>query len=271
MVAMATSTATKPAAAAPAASRLSEDQVCRAVEALLKHAQNEKRKGKPQLIEQDEFLYLVVALKRTPEAPRTKPYRIPIPHSIYPIDSSEVCLFVKDKAGEGHKEAKLKIRQTEGTGVAKVLGVSKLKSKFKPHEAKRRLILPVLPKLLGKTFFRKKRQPIPVHLQGANWKTPIRQACDATYLFISGGACSVIRVGKTSQSAREIADNVLAASQGVAGIVSKGWSNIQALHLKTAESVALPIYNSVPQLPTKIDGGTGKVVGSGVSVEALKV
>ena len=51
-------------------------------------------------------------------------------------------------------------------GIAKVLGVSKLRNNYKPHEAKRKLcdsydlfladerVIPVLPKLLGKTFFK---------------------------------------------------------------------------------------------------------------------
>ena len=29
--------------------------------------------------------------------------------------------------------------------------------------------------------------------------------------------------------------------------VSKGWTNIQSLNIKTSDSVALPIYNSLPE------------------------
>jgi ribosome biogenesis protein UTP30 len=59
-----------------------------------------------------------------------------------------------------------------------VLGLSKLRTKYESHEAKRALcaahdlflvderVLPMLPKLLGKTFFAKKKQPIPVRLAG---------------------------------------------------------------------------------------------------------
>lgn len=64
-------------------------------------------------------------------------------------------------AGEGHKAAKLKVREERVAGISKVVGVSKLRTKFESHEAKRQLcnsydffaaderILPSLPKLLG--------------------------------------------------------------------------------------------------------------------------
>ena len=63
--------------------------------------------------------------------------------------------------GEGHKAAKLRVKQQQVAGVAKVIGISKLKSKYEPFEAKRQLcnsydlfvaddrIVPSLPKLIG--------------------------------------------------------------------------------------------------------------------------
>lgn len=64
-------------------------------------------------------------------------------------------------AGEGHKAAKERVRQEKLAKVAKVIGLSKLKSKYESHEAKRNLcaqydlfiaddrIIPSLPKLIG--------------------------------------------------------------------------------------------------------------------------
>lgn len=40
--------------------------------------------------------------------------------------------------------------------------------------------------LAGKTFFKKKKQPVPVRLTGKDWAAQIRKACEATYLFWSG-------------------------------------------------------------------------------------
>ena len=64
-------------------------------------------------------------------------------------------------AGEGHKAAKKRLKEGQAAGVAKVIGTSKLRTKYESHEAKRNLcaaydlfladerILPSLPKLLG--------------------------------------------------------------------------------------------------------------------------
>ena len=64
-------------------------------------------------------------------------------------------------AGEGHKAAKKRVRQEKIAGVSKVIGISKLRTKFEPFEAKRTLcnsfdlfvaddrVIPSLPKLLG--------------------------------------------------------------------------------------------------------------------------
>lgn len=114
---------------------------------------------------------------------------------------------------------------------SQVVGLSKLRTKYESHEAKRQLsnsfdlfaaderVLPSLPKLLGamvcslpfclsaatfshlcsldvfnhtlpccagKSFFKKKKQPVPVRLTGKDWAAQIRKACEATYLFWSG-------------------------------------------------------------------------------------
>lgn len=41
-----------------------------------------------------------IVLKKIPQKPRNdKPQRLPIPHALYHMDESEICLFVKDKKG----------------------------------------------------------------------------------------------------------------------------------------------------------------------------
>jgi hypothetical protein len=96
-------------------------------------------------------------------------YRREIPNPIYSQEAAEVCLFVKDHDGTGHKEAKARVRSIENSGVQKVIGLTKLKANYFTFEQKRKLcdsyelfladdrILPSLPKLLGKSFFKKKK------------------------------------------------------------------------------------------------------------------
>ena len=43
---------------------------------------------------------------------------------------------------------------------------------------------------------------------------------------------------------------MVAVASYIAKIVPRGWNNIQSIHMKTAESVALPLYNSLPDIET---------------------
>ena len=66
------------------------------------------------------------------------------------------------QTGEGHREAKQKWLHQQKAGIKKVVGISKLKTKYEAPEAKRQLassfdlfladerIVPSLPKLIGK-------------------------------------------------------------------------------------------------------------------------
>eukprot|EP00271_Cylindrocystis_brebissonii_P000252 TRINITY_DN1030_c2_g1_i1.p1 TRINITY_DN1030_c2_g1~~TRINITY_DN1030_c2_g1_i1.p1 ORF type:complete len:330 (+),score=61.83 TRINITY_DN1030_c2_g1_i1:170-1159(+) len=250
--------------------QVEEEQVKKAVSALLKWSHSRKQKsGKLQLLDDEDLFYVVVALKKTPESGRTNGYRIPIPHSLYPLGAGkEVCLFVKDGskaqvvAGEatGQKAAKKLLEVEKETGVTKIIGVQKLRTHFKPFEAKRKLcgsydlfladdrILSLLPKLLGKSFFEKKKQPIPVALKGGakGWANKIRQACNSTFLYLREGPCTVVRAARLSHTEEEIMENVLAVIEGVAGHVPKKWKNIQSIFLKTQESASLPLYTATP-------------------------
>lgn len=242
-----------------------ETQLQKAVASLLKYIGQQQAESK-QLLEDDELIYLIVQLKKIPQhKQKDKPVRIDIPHPLHDLDAAEVCLFVKDHKGEGHKAAKERVQQLEKNGgVAKVLGLSKLKTKYESFEAKRQLcglydifladerIIPSLPKLIGKTFFKKKKQPIPINLQTKDLAQQIRRACESTYLFWSGGSCLNIKVAHSSLAAEEVVENINAAVEAVAQHVPKKWANVQSVFIKTADSVALPVYQCLPDQPMKI-------------------
>eukprot|EP00897_Mesotaenium_endlicherianum_P010999 jgi/Mesen1/9928/ME000070S09209 len=262
------------------AHRVKEEQVQKAIAALVKWTESQKQGSKAQLLDEDDMFYVVVSLKKTPEQGKTNGFQIPLPHSLYPLDSGrEVCLIVKDSKDKGHKDAKERIKKEGDTGITKVIGVQKLRTKYKPHEAKRQLcgsydlfvaddrIVQLLPKYLGKTFFKKKKHPVPVTLKGGKWADKIRRACDSTYLYVSGGPCSVVRAARIGQPPEEVLENVMAAIAGVASLVPKKWKNIQSLYLKTQESASLPLYTALPDLPLKISAGSaGEGVGTGAGV-----
>ncbi|KAL8233899.1 hypothetical protein R6Q59_019999 [Mikania micrantha] len=243
-----------------------------AVDALLKWKNKQTNSLKPQLLPQDEFIYLVHTLKKIPQkgainGARTNPYKIPLPHPIISPNVSEICLIIDDRPNSKltSEIAKKKIK-SDGIPVTKVIKLSKLRTDYKPHEAKRKLgdsydmffadkrVIPLLPKLLGKQFFRKKNLPLGVDLSHKNWKEQIERGCCCGLLFFGNGTCSVIRVAKTSMERDEIVENLRAAIDGVLEFIPRKWSGVRSLHLKFSDSVALPLYQSLPHIKLKIEG-----------------
>ncbi|GBF94901.1 hypothetical protein Rsub_08144 [Raphidocelis subcapitata] len=274
------------AAALAAAARLPglrRDQVERAVASLIKHAADRSAAGAgARLFDDDEFVYVTVALKRSPRPGgpvKVKPIRLPVPHPLLTAAGAEVCLFVKDKKGEGHKAAKARLAKFTGRGgVAKIIGLSKLRTKYESHEAKRQLcgqydlfladerILPSLPKLIGKSFFKRRKAPVPVDITAASFPDAVRRAVEeSAYMTPPAGSCVSVRAARAGLGAAAAAENVLAVIAGVAARVPKKWGNVQAVYVKTGESVALPVYQTLPDKPVRIDAAGG---GAGAAAEA---
>lgn len=171
----------------------------------------------------------------------------------------------RPKSNLTKEEAQKKIK-SEGIPVSKVVKLSKLKSDYRPFEAKRKLcdsynmfftdkrVVPLLPRLLGKHFFKKKKIPVPLDLKHKNWKEQIEKACSSALLFLKTGTCSVVKVAKVSMEEDEIVENVAAAVNGIVEIVPKKWANVRSLHLKLADSLALPLYQAIPDMKLKIEG-----------------
>jgi len=87
-------------------------------------------------------------------------------------------------------------------------------------------------------------------------------------LFLKTGTCSVVKVARVSMEEEEIVENVVAAINGIAEIVPRKWVGVRSLHLKLLESLALPLYQAVPDVRLRIEGvkeeeerGEGEKVG----------
>ena len=63
---------------------------------------------------------------------------------------------------------------------------------------------------------------------------------------------SAIRVAHTGQTEDQAVSNIVNAVAGLSKLVPRGWNNIKSLHIKTCDSISLPIYNSLPENPTSI-------------------
>ncbi|KFK35093.1 hypothetical protein AALP_AA5G234500 [Arabis alpina] len=262
--------------------RCSPKTVLEAIKSLLKWKSEKSKTEKPQLLEQDEHVYLFVTLKKIPQTTRTNAHRIRIPHPLINAeeDSPEICLIVDDRPNSGltKEDAKKKIK-SENIPITKVLKLSKLKTDYRPYEAKRKLcdsydvfftdrrIVHLLPRLIGKKFFARKKIPVAIDLKHKNWKEQMEKACGSAMFFMRTGTCSVIKVGKLSMTGNEIAENVMATLNGVVEILPGKWKYLRSLHLKLSESLALPIYQAVPDLKLKIDAFE---IGSSVVVKEDK-
>ncbi|EMS66041.1 Ribosomal L1 domain-containing protein 1 [Triticum urartu] len=102
----------------------------------------------------------------------------------------------------------------------------------------------------------------------------VRKVLSSTFLYLRTGTCSGIKVGRLDMEEEEIVDNVMAAVEAAVEKVPKKWENVRALHLKAVDSVALPIYQVVPELGMKIEAPVARLeagVGAGEVIDAAEV
>ncbi|CAN4107369.1 unnamed protein product [Withania somnifera] len=260
------------------ATKVSRTTVEKAVNALLKWKDSKSKTQKPQLLPQDDFIYLNLTLKKIPPKPRINAFRIPFPHPLHDA-SSELCLIIDDRPNSKlTSDAAKKFVKAQNIPISKVIKLSKLKTNYKPFEAKRKLcdsydlflvdrrIVHLLPKLLGKQFFKKKKLPLPLDLTHKNWKEQVERACGSGLFYLRTGTCCMMRVGKGSMESEQIVDNVVEAIKGVVQVVPKKWGGVRSLHLRLSDSLALPLYQALPEIKLKIQGFKEKETEDGDEV-----
>lgn len=211
--------------------------------------------GESELCSVSSLLYLEVKFGKIPEKFSLMPVRMPIPHPFRDAANGElsVCVITKDP----QRYFKDQINPMGLKSVTKIIGISKLRTKFKSFEAKRVLrssfdlfvadsrIVPMLPKVLGKTFFAKKKQPVTVQLEESNsegMKKEIKNAIEATFFFRASGSTTSIIVGSVGQRSEHIASNIESVIKQLGSKIPGGLSAIRLIHLKTKDSAAIPIY-----------------------------
>lgn len=143
-------------------------------------------------------------------------------------------------------------------GVTRVLGVSKLRKRYGTHEGKRELlrqfdhflvdrrVAPMLPRLLGKSFIDSKRIPRSVNMK-RDVVANIKRALRSTSFTPRRGTSTTVRVGHGDLTPQQIFENCHCVLPAVLNSMG-GWKNIQAVHLKTTKSPALPLYFALPDV-----------------------
>ncbi|PYH92210.1 ribosomal protein L1 [Aspergillus ellipticus CBS 707.79] len=166
--------------------------------------------------------------------------------------------------------------------IDKVIGYSKLKDRYKSFESRRQLlaehdvfladdrIIMRLVNTLGKVFYKSSKRPIPVRIaeiekvdgkkvkkdpktknkdDDSAFATPaivakeIEKALNCAPVHLAPATTAAIRVGSSKFTARQLDENVDAVVQGLTEkFITKGWRNIKALHIKGANTMAMPIW-----------------------------
>ena len=61
---------------------------------------------------------------------------------------------------------------------------------------------------------------------------------------------SAVPIGRINSPPNHLQDNIVSGMTTIANRIPRGWRNIQAVHVKTVDSIALPIFNSAPSEAT---------------------
>ena len=127
----------------------------------------------------------------------------------------------------------------------------------------------MLPKFLGKTFYKGTKKPVPVNLEPyrqtdasgrrvtqrpsdskskplappSQVAKQIENALGCALVHLSPAVTTSIRIGFSSFTPQQIAENVEAVMDGMTDkFIPKGWRNIRAVHVKGPNTMALPIW-----------------------------
>ncbi|XP_012308633.2 ribosomal L1 domain-containing protein 1 [Aotus nancymaae] len=253
----ATATSTSTSAAPTARKQLDKEQVRKALEALLTHCKSRKN-DYGLLLNENENLFLMVVLWKIPS--KELRVRLPLPHGIR-SDLEDICLFTKDEPNstpEKTEQFYRKLLDKHGIKtISQIIPFQTLKKEYKPFEAKLRLlstfdffltdarIRRLLPSLIGRHFYQRKKVPVSVNLLSKNLSREINDCIGGTVLNISkSGSCSAIRIGHIGMQIEHIIENIVAVTKGLSEKLPEKWESVKLLFVKTEKSAALPIFSS---------------------------
>ena len=230
---------------------LEEAIVQKGVRALLKFHGNQQARKKGNLPGRSAIISVQLGLRKVPEHSTACPKRIPIPHPLRDGAACSMCLFVKEDAKKTIKQA---LAQAPIPGLDKIVGLGKLRTHYARFSERRKLcaahdvflcddrILPLMPAALGKEFFERKKLPVPVKVTHQNFARAVVAARDSTYLQLGSGPCVSVRIGTTAMGQAKCVENIMAAIETIVGHIPQKWRNVQAVHIKTPDSLALPLF-----------------------------
>lgn len=251
-----------------AMSQLVPGEVLQAVEVLYKVVEDSKKK-ESNLIEENTPIQLQYNFKKIPQL-KNKRLHARVPHTLV-TDDTDVCLFVKDvhKGAEDQEDKrdftpsvrhfKRIVKEAGVKKVEEIIPVIQLKREYHDFEMQRKLcdsfdlflcderISKFMPKLLGKTFHKKRKMPINVKLNGGPdvAAKSLRKALESVHGLITGqGSSTSVTVSHTGLAAQQTTENILAVVQHMVGVLPGGWKNISGLYVTTTKTTSIPLFVS---------------------------
>lgn len=246
---------------AEVAQNIDKKQVISAVKALQKYHAKAKAEGKAALLEdEDDGVFVSFTLTSVPTNPSPRPQLITLDNPFTTKEhNSRFCVFVKDPA----REFKDQIQDLDIPCVAKVIGYDKLKRNFHQYKDKRALlkeydgfladlrVYKMLPELLGKEFYSRKKYPCPIKVHGfentSELEAQLNRATSASQFMLGNGPNYSVKTGMTFQKAAQVADNIL---QGMGQALAYAtvhddieFNQVTQVTVRAGKSPELPVYN----------------------------
>lgn len=197
-------------------------------------------------------IHLKNAIKHTVQ----KPIRVKIPHSLLSPDDDEnsICLFCKTS----EKESIEKYLETNKIpGVKRVLSLNDVKKYYKEFKNRKQLlsehthfvcnsgVARELYNQLGKVFSSRNQYPVQIHYDSpAGIEKEIIKVVSSSYMHYAGSNIT-IKIGLTSMTTNEVAENILAGVEFAVEKFQNAWKDVNVINLKTKDSAALPIYSKL--------------------------
>ena len=198
-----------------------------------------------------------------------------LPHSLFASPTSTICLITADpqrpfKDAIAHQSFPAPLRSR----ITRVIGLAKLRAKYKSFESRRQLlrehdvfladdrVVTLLPQTLGKAFYRTSaKRPVPVILTGSKASreklphsersvgTPsamaneITRALSAARVNLAPSTSTAVRVAKSNWPEEQVVENIeVLVREMVQRFVPQRWSNVKSLHIKGPRTTGLPLW-----------------------------
>jgi ribosome biogenesis protein UTP30 len=243
------------------AEKVSPKKVKEAVTALVEFVQKKNAAEQRLFDANTESVQLQFNLRDIPAKPKHKPTLIELPTPLY--EGRSVCIVVKDPQ-RTYKDLFLKHPPHPQY---RVVGVGKLKTKFRRFEDRRELcdahdlflcdtkVADMMPQVLGKYFFQtKKKLPIPVKVapKDDDPAAPLVEAIRSTTLRTPPGPTCSVKIGRCDMDVPAL----LANAKKVLPVVFKHFAAegnvITQVLLQATDAPALPVWRAaVPEAEKK--------------------